>query len=145
MAYSSKDFGKTKSVLETRLPEKLIHKQVVRDDALDHQFSRERKHPVFVVDLPTENISMTIGGLDPAQSTNRHRHTYETVFYILEGEGFTEVEDQKVFWTKGDAVFVPRWAWHKHTNTSAQNRCLYIACENAPQLQNLGVAIREEE
>lgn len=144
MSFSSKDFGKTKSVLQVTVPDKLIHKDVCAN-ALDNTFSKERKHPVFVVDLPTKNISMTIGGLEPGQTTNKHRHTYETVIYIIEGEGMTIVEGKEVVWKAGDAIYVPQWAWHHHRNLSKSNSCKYIACENAPQLQNLGVAIREEE
>jgi quercetin dioxygenase-like cupin family protein len=142
MNYSSKDFGRTKAKLEADLPERLIHRDV-EGNARDEQFSSERKHPVFVVDLPSKVLSVTIGGLSPGQSTNRHRHTYETILYVLEGEGFTMVEDHKVAWRAGDAVYIPTWAWHQHTCTS-ERPCRYLACENAPMLQNLGVALREE-
>lgn len=144
MKFSSKDFGKTKSAFQVEIPEKLIHRSVIDKTALDGDFSAERKHPVYVVDLPTHNLSMTIGGLDPAQTTNRHRHTYETVIYIIKGEGITTIEDREVQWKTGDAIYVPQWAWHHHRNLSDTEECVYIACENAPQMQNLGVAIREE-
>lgn len=88
---------------------------------------------------------MTIGGLLPGQLTNKHRHTYETVLFVIEGEGYTEIEDEKVEWQAGDAVYIPVWAWHRHQNKSDKNPAKYIACENAPQLQHLGVALREEE
>jgi quercetin dioxygenase-like cupin family protein len=142
--YSSKDFGKTPSKLSAKLPEKLIHKRVETTN-LDQQFSTERKHPVFVVDLPSIALSMTIGGLDPGQSTNRHRHTYETIIFVIEGKGYTMVEDRRVDWEAGDAIYVPVWAWHQHFNLSSTESCRYIASENAPLLQNLGgIAIREE-
>jgi quercetin dioxygenase-like cupin family protein len=142
--YSSKDFGKTPSKLSAKLPEKLIHKRVETTN-LDQQFSTERKHPVFVVDLPSIALSMTIGGLDPGQSTNRHRHTYETIIFVIEGKGYTLVEDRRVDWEAGDAIYVPVWAWHQHFNLSNTESCRYIASENAPLLQNLGgIAIREE-
>src|SRR5207253_3743986 len=60
MAYSSKDFGKTEPTLRVELPEKLVHRHVERASR-DEAFSRERKHPVFVVDLPSRVLSMTIG------------------------------------------------------------------------------------
>lgn len=142
MEYSSKDFGKTKSVLAVEMGDKLIHQQVCRENP-DDVFSAERKHPVHIVDLPSKTMSMTIGGLAPGQSTNKHRHTYETIIYVLEGEGYSWIEDQRVAWCAGDAVYVPVWAWHSHHNTSEQD-CTYVACENAPLLQNLGVALREE-
>jgi gentisate 1,2-dioxygenase len=142
--FSSKDFGKTPSSLSAKLPDKLIHKKVESTN-LDEGFSKERKHPVFVVDLPSIALSMTIGGLDPGQSTNRHRHTYETVIYILEGHGYTLIEDRRVDWEAGDAIYVPVWAWHQHHNLSLSESCRYVAAENAPLLQNLGgIAIREE-
>jgi gentisate 1,2-dioxygenase len=142
--FSSKDFHETFARPVCRIPEKLIH-QHVEEAGEHHQFSTERKHPVFFVDLPSKNISMTIGGLLPGQITNKHRHTYETILYVLEGAGYTEIENDKVAWKAGDAVYIPGWAWHRHQNLSHTESAKYIACENAPQLQNLGVALREEE
>jgi quercetin dioxygenase-like cupin family protein len=143
MSYSSKDFGRTQASPVVEMPQKLVHRAVEKTSR-DEPFSRERKHPVWVVDLPSRVVSMTIGGLEPGQTTSKHRHTYETILYVLEGEGFSVIEDQRVEWRAGDAVYIPVWAWHQHTNTNATKACRYVACENAPMLQNLGVAIREE-
>jgi gentisate 1,2-dioxygenase len=107
--------------------------------------NKERKRPVFLVDLPSKTLSMTLGGLEPDQTTSRHRHNYETVLYVIEGRGVTTVEDRGVEWEAGDAVYIPVWAWHQHRNLSDEATSLYIACENAPLLQNLGgIALREE-
>ncbi len=87
-----------------------------------------------------------MGGLAPLQKTNKHRHNYETILYILEGRGTTLVEDREISWKAGDAVYVPVWAWHQHTNLSDTESARYLACENAPLLQNLGgIALREED
>ncbi|MCD0456266.1 cupin domain-containing protein [Chryseobacterium sp. LC2016-27] len=142
--FSSKDFHQTFARPTFVKLSHVIHKNV-ENEGVHNQFSEERKHPVFFVDLPSKNVSMTIGGLLPAQKTNRHRHTYETILYVLEGKGWTLVEDEKVEWEAGDAVYIPSWAWHQHQNLSDTEPARYIACENAPQLQNLGVALREEE
>ncbi|SFO33739.1 Cupin domain-containing protein [Paenimyroides ummariense] len=143
-SFSSKDFHQTFARPVYVKPSHLIHKNV-ENAGVHNQFSTERKHPVFFVDLPSKNVSMTIGGLLPNQLTNRHRHTYETVLYVIEGSGWTEVEDERVYWEAGDAVYIPSWAWHRHQNLSDSLPAKYLACENAPQLQNLGVALREEE
>ncbi|MHC5202152.1 cupin domain-containing protein [Myroides sp. LJL119] len=142
--FSSKDFHQTYARPVYVKPPCIIHKSV--ESAPEHdQFSQERKHPVFFVDLPSKNISMTIGGLLPGQKTHLHRHTYETILYVVQGQGWTRVEDQIVEWKQGDAIYIPSWAWHQHENKSDTEYAKYIACENAPQLQNLGVALREEE
>ena len=142
--YSSAEFGETPEKLKTFLPQKLVHKQVELGD-VSETFSAERKHPVHIVDLPSHSISMTIGGLLPGDRSNRHRHTYETVAYILEGHGYSMIEDNKIEWQAGDAIYIPSWAWHHHVNTDKDKPARYLACENAPLLQNLGqLAIREE-
>jgi len=142
--YHSADFDKTPPRPHVIIPEKIIHRQV-ESAGEQSEYSKERKHPVFFVDLPTKCISMTIGWLEPGQSSNRHRHTYETVLYVLEGEGYSDIQGQRVDWKEGDAVYIPVWAWHNHVNTSKTGRARYLACENAPVLQNLGgVALREE-
>jgi len=141
--YSSKDFGRTKSHIEVAMPDYVIHKNVT-GGGLDDEFSTDRKHPVHVVDLPSRAISMSIGGLEVGQSTRNHRHSYETIIYVTKGKGHSVVEGQRVDWEAGDAVLVPRWAWHQHFNDSNEY-CEYIGAENAPMLQNLGLALREEQ
>ena len=146
--YSSKDFSKTTATIQTQIPaqipERLIHRGV-EESSLDPAFSRERKHPVFIVDLPSRSVSVTVGHLPERSKTRTHRHAYETILYILEGRGRTFIEEKIVEWKAGDAVYVPVWAWHSHENLEA-SLCRYLACENTPLLQNLtgGMALREE-
>ena len=144
--FSSADFCKTTARLQVFVPERLIHKAVASSEVAGAgKFSAERKHRVHLVDLPSKTLSMTLGGLDPAQTTSLHRHNYETILYVIEGQGVTRIEDREVQWQAGDAVYIPVWAWHQHRNLSETESCLYIACENAPLLQNLGgIALREE-
>lgn len=144
MAFHSADFDKTPPTFEVVLPERLAHRGVEKDQARS-AYSAERKHPVFFVDLPSHAISMTIGGLHPSGRSNRHRHTYETLLYVLEGHGYSMIEDRRVDWEEGDVVYIPVWAWHHHVNSDTEKRARYLACENAPMLQNAGrLAIREE-
>jgi quercetin dioxygenase-like cupin family protein len=145
--FFSPDFWRVSGQLSVSLPDKLLHKGVMSGHAegAEH-FSAERKHPVHIVDLPSHTISMTLGGLLPSQTTSRHRHNYETVIYVIEGTGSTMIEDQLVHWSAGDAIYIPVWAWHHHSNASDIHGCTYVACENAPLLQNLGgIALREEQ
>ncbi len=144
-SFSSKDFGKVPATLSTTMPERLIHHNVIGSGVVeDASFSAERKHLVRTVDLPSRTMSMTIGGLEPGQGTRMHRHSYETIIYVTTGSGKSIIEGKEVPWQAGDAFYVPVWAWHQHINTSETESALYIACENAPMLQNLGAALREE-
>jgi pyrroloquinoline-quinone synthase len=145
--FGSRDFWRVPSSLTARVPDRLVHRAVKNaGDPGSDSFSTERKHPVHIVDLPSFSMSMTIGGLLPGQTTRRHRHNYETLIYVVEGAGCTTVEDRHIEWSAGDVIYIPVWTWHRHQNRSDSDSCLYVACENAPMLQNLGnIALREEE
>jgi quercetin dioxygenase-like cupin family protein len=144
-AFASADFGKVPPSLTADRPERLLHADVVRTAAPDDgKFSQERRHLVRMVDLPSRALSMTIGGLAVGEATRKHRHNYETIIYVIAGSGVSLIEDREVRWRAGDAFYVPTWAWHQHRNESATESALYVACENAPMLQNLGIALREE-
>ncbi|MES2936699.1 MAG: cupin domain-containing protein [Pseudomonadota bacterium] len=143
-AFSSADFAHVPERIADALPERLLHRDVLGGQRPgDTGFSAVRQHLVRVVDLPSRALSMTVGGLEPGQATRMHRHNYETVIYVLEGRGVSLVGDRELPWQAGDAFYVPPWAWHNHRNTGTA-AALYLACENAPLLQNLGVAVREE-
>lgn len=141
--FSSRDFGNVPNQLRPYIPQKLKHESVIRMTEMD-EFSKQRKHRVNVVDLPSRTISMTIGHLEQNESTRLHRHNYETMIYITNGKGYSVIGDQKVSWQAGDAIYIPVWSPHQHVNTG-ESSCTYVACENAPLLQNLGeIALREE-
>lgn len=143
--WNSGDFSKVGASIEVQVPERLLHANVLQDEAeQDREFSGRRQHLVRTVNLPSRVLSMTLGGLEPRQSTRRHRHNYETIVYVLQGQGMSLIEEREVPWKTGDAFYVPVWAWHRHFNTGSVP-VLYVACENASMLQNFGVALREED
>ena len=142
--YTSKDFGNIPSKLSPNIYKTLKHENVLGVTNENNMFSQERRHKVNIVDLPAKTISMTLGYLEQGQNTRPHKHNYETVIYIVEGEGYSNIESEKVEWKKGDAIYIPNWSLHNHVNTGDEE-CIYVACENAPLLQNIGeIAIREE-
>lgn len=144
-SFSSVDFAGVPPQLTADRPERLLHADVLHGaERDDRSISAERRHLVRVVDLPSRTLSMTIGGLKVGESTRKHRHNYETIIYVVSGTGLSVIDDREVHWKAGDAFYVPTWAWHQHRNTSASEQALYVACENAPMLQNLGIALREE-
>ena len=144
--FSSGDFARVPGAMTADVPDILLHANVLNSkDAQAASFSEERRHLVRTVNLPSRVLSMTIGGLRPGESTRKHRHNYETIIYVLEGSGESIIDDRTVKWAAGDAFYVPVWAWHSHINRSHEHAVTYIACENAPMLQNLGIALRQEE
>ena len=63
----------------------------------------------------------------PHSGSHRHAHT-EAMLYVLEGNGYSEIDGQRYDWQAGDAVHVPpRMTVHEHFNDSdARTRTLRI-------------------
>lgn len=63
----------------------------------------------------------------PHSGSHRHAHT-EAMLYVLEGQGYSEIDGQRYDWAEGDAVHVPpRMTVHEHFNGSdARTRTLRI-------------------
>jgi quercetin dioxygenase-like cupin family protein len=121
-----------------------VHREVTVVDTPAADFSRERGHPVYAIKLPANNVSLSIGDLDPGASTSNHRHGYESLIYVISGRGYTITEGQRFDWKAGDAVYVPPWCWHQHfadPNESAR----YITATNLPLLRQLGQTVVREE
>jgi quercetin dioxygenase-like cupin family protein len=143
--FTSGNFALVPPVLSARVAQNLIHTDVLgTHETVDLEFSRQRHHLVRPARLPSQVLSLTIGGLEPGAATRRHRHNYETIIYFLSGAGMSTIEDREIHWAAGDAIYIPVWAWHRHVNSSSDVPVQYVACENAPMLQNLGIALREE-
>jgi len=126
--------------------ERLLHESVRESGRLKLSASRphSRKPEVHPVSLPARTMSMSVGILRPLQGSDLQRHNYETLMYITAGSGFSLIGETHVAWTAGDAIYIPVWQWHKHVNTSETAEATYVACENTPLLQTLGIALREQ-
>lgn len=108
-------------------------------------FSASRGHPVWGINLDSRNVSLSIGGLDGGCSTSNHRHAYETLVYVIEGAGYSIIENERVEWQAGDAFYVAPWNWHQHFANEGE-RVRYIAATNLPLLLSLGqTVVRQEE
>ncbi|GAX62535.1 gentisate 1,2-dioxygenase [Candidatus Scalindua japonica] len=144
--FTSKDFPKVPKNLTPQLPEdmnSLIHRQV-RKTGVDKDFSAERRHPIAMADLPSTRYSVTFSGITPKSQGRKHRHTYHAISIITKGKGYVEIEGHKIDYEEGDIFEVPVWAWHQLHNPHDEP-VEYLTFENAPELLNIGTALREEE
>jgi gentisate 1,2-dioxygenase len=120
-----------------------IHRQI--ENSIDEQFSKERQHPCYIAKLPSHTTSMNVGIIVAGGTSGNHRHYYESLIYIIKGNGYSVVEGNKVEWESGDIIYAPPWSWHQHFNTDPDNEVRYVAYTNAPLLQNVGGIARREE
>jgi gentisate 1,2-dioxygenase len=140
---TSADFGRTTDNVKVKMPGKVIVRQLEKQK--DLAYSEERQCSVFIADLPSYTVGVNITSIKPGSNDRKHRHYYETLFFVLEGRGYSIIESDKVEWEAGDALHIPPWAWHQHFNSDPDKEVRYLAATDAPLLQSAGgVAIREE-
>ncbi len=74
----------------------------------------------------TTGLSMAMFVIPPGKAQAKHRHPGEAILYIVEGEGYSIIEDRRYEWRTGDAVLVNHWSWHQHFNLSPDRPCTVI-------------------
>ena len=69
---------------------------------------------------PVQNQSLAEAQVPAGRSTQRHYHRIsEEFYYILEGAGCMEIDDETREVAPGDAILIPPGAWHTITARSA--------------------------
>ncbi|MBA3883761.1 MAG: cupin domain-containing protein [Chthoniobacterales bacterium] len=79
----------------------------------------------------------------PAGDTELHRHTYEALFYVVAGTGYSTIsvdagETERIEWQAGDLLATPRGTWHQHANGSSSEPARLLEVTTAPLAQAWG-------
>lgn len=75
----------------------------------------------------TQSFFATISCSPPQNNYIPHRHTSSAINYYLRGEGYSEVEGNRLEWKAGDLLLsAPSWAVHSHHSTAATTSALTI-------------------
>jgi hypothetical protein len=77
-----------------------------------------------------------------------HRHQGGLVIYVIEGEGYTEVDGERKDWQEGDALLLPLkpdGVLHKHFNKRPGQKAVWIAFIYSPYMDELGKWVEQKE
>jgi quercetin dioxygenase-like cupin family protein len=75
----------------------------------------------------TPTFSFRVFTIEPGGYTPRHRHPFEHLNYVIEGNGAVVAEEREHELKKGDFVLVLPGETHQYKNTSA-NKPLTLIC-----------------
>src|SRR5262249_4083210 len=76
--------------------------------------------------------------LRPDEHTQPFRHTASTVYTVLEGRGYTEVNGQRLAWERNDILVVPANMWRRHVNLQQDTEAVLYSLTHEPLLQAIG-------
>jgi gentisate 1,2-dioxygenase len=95
-----------------------------------------------LLDVPSRTMELYVQEIPPGQAGDLQRHRHESVHYVVEGDGYSEIGPRIVRWTQGDVIYTPPWVWHRHYN-DGQATARMLLIENSPLLEALGLNERE--
>jgi mannose-6-phosphate isomerase-like protein (cupin superfamily) len=80
--------------------------------------------------------------------SGKHRHQGGLVIYVIEGEGYSVVDGERVDWKAGDLLLLPirpGGVEHQHFNNRAGATCRWIAFCHMPQMDQLAMEMTQIE
>jgi gentisate 1,2-dioxygenase len=85
-------------------------------------------------------ISISFQPLLPGEREDFHRHNYVAIYYWVQGEGYTVIDDDgidreehRIYWKGGDVVSAPAWCNHSHVCTGTEP-AIQLAIHDFPEL-----------
>lgn len=96
----------------------------------------------------TPTIACKVQLLRAGEETRPHRHTSNTIYHVVQGQGVTKVgkrkgEEKEMPWRRRDCFFVPPWQWHLHRNTSSSEPAILFSVSDRPLLDVAGLYRQE--
>lgn len=88
-------------------------------------------------------MSFTLQMLRAGESTRMHRHTSSSLHWVVEGEGYVEVDGDRLDWAKNDVFVLPSWARHRLGKAAEGSDAVLLSVTDEPAVKAFGL-YREE-
>jgi mannose-6-phosphate isomerase-like protein (cupin superfamily) len=125
-------------------------KVVIEGDKLDWQPNRMGVHRWYL--LPwLDDRALTdwyVFLMDIVTHTGKHTHQGGLVIYVIEGEGYTIMDGERVDWEGGDLLLLPvkpAGVEHQHFNSRPDQRCRWIAFVYRPAWDHMAAEITQQD
>jgi mannose-6-phosphate isomerase-like protein (cupin superfamily) len=92
---------------------------------------------------PAKTFELFLQEMPPGTSSDMQRHHHESIHFVIEGDGYSIIEGERVQWSSNDCVYTPPWAWHRHYNDS-ERTVRMLGIENSRLLDAVGPVNRRE-
>ena len=124
---------------------------VIRGDDRPWELSRQGRLKWFIsraADTNSALASWLVFSLEIRTHSGKHRHQGGLVIYVLEGEGYTEVDDERIEWEAGDLLLLPikpGGVEHKHYSKRPGQPCRWMAFIYLPYQDEIGFYLEQKE
>jgi quercetin dioxygenase-like cupin family protein len=121
----------------------ITDKFVVRQDEVkvEEAYSLKGYRKGFY-DFPNSIVCWGLTEIDPGVRAPLHRQLHEATHFILDGEGYSEINGRRLEWEEGDVVFTPIQSWHTQGNRGGE-KVRYVTAGTIPFFRYLGIYRKE--
>ncbi len=102
--------------------------------------------PGVYKEVPLQDWAVFIN--DVRTHSGKHRHQGGLVIYVLEGKGYSIVDEERVDWEKGDLLLLPirpGGVEHQHFNSEPGKGCQWVAFLHWPTMEHLAMELTQVE
>jgi gentisate 1,2-dioxygenase len=126
---------------EATMPDVLVHSST-EAHWLDPAMTGNPSRIGVLPEVPSATMEFYVQELEPGTAGDLQRHRHESVHFVIDGEGYSEIGPRTERWTAGDLIYTPPWVWHRHYNDGPR-RARMLLVENSRLLAALGLNERE--
>jgi gentisate 1,2-dioxygenase len=123
------------------------HRTVIRNEDLTlSDTARGMRTGVYMGvdgDNPTRSMDALVHEMDPGTTTTIHRHSWDAMLFVVAGNGWTEIDGERIEWGPGDSLHLPAWAWHRSGNEGTTTT-RYLSFSSEPMLATMGMSVIED-
>lgn len=123
------------------------HRTVIRNEDLTlADTARGMRTGVYMGvdgDNPTRSMDALVHEMDPGTTTTIHRHSWDAMLFVVAGNGWTEIDGERIEWGPGDSLHLPAWAWHRSGNEGTTTT-RYLSFSSEPMLATMGMSVIED-
>jgi gentisate 1,2-dioxygenase len=100
-------------------------------------------------DRQTRTMDALLHEIDPGVVTTVHRHSWDAMVLVVGGQGWFEIDGERIDVGPGDSVHLPSWAWHR---TGVEERAAegdrsplrYLTFSSEPMMETMGMSVLED-
>src|SRR5262245_15680298 len=81
-------------------------------------------------------------------ASGKHRHQGGLVIYVIDGEGYSVVDGERIDWAKGDLLLLPlreKGVEHQHFNTNPEKPALWMTFIHLPLKEYVASEMTQSE
>ena len=91
----------------------------------------------------TRTFTVTVQHLGPGESTESHRHTRTSLYFMIQGKNtYTIAEGEEQLMETGDLLIQPSWTWHGTIN-KGDEPALWLTIQDTGMVNSLDAEFRD--